>query len=675
VTTDFGNSAGATLQVYAVIDGVAITNYITLASANADLSTAISELNTSFESQFGVPDALVQVGVDRFGIRPVGDDGFVAIIGGTGRVTLFGDQELRTTGDVRVPDSTEPSGWLDWGDLSPSIDTATGLDVIQVLDGYNIGFYPSPFTLSYSRTAWPSALTSNALLVGDLDDTDYVPEKTFSPAQNRRVQVGARSIGSARVFFLEPTSFEVDNEAVFTLDLGEEGTVRFVPDPTLEHQQIPPLPGNDTPIDGVSQASSSDFTSASQDFILSGIQVGDKLVVKNIPIAGTIVLADPVVGLGGLTLVFALDGGTDRTLTFVRDDASLNPLEVSRAGVVKQINQAAGDDIVELTSDDRLQFITPRDLVIRGSGTANSGILGDVYDTVSPVETFGPEDQDNASPHAGTYTIATVAQTSITIDSTFGSAAPYAGPQITDTSFEVYRVGLQRISASEMSENEAEAGLYYLDVELISEGAGDLWNIDSQQQLTVTGYRSDGWYVITDDSNLTFSELERPKMVLSRSILEEGVDDDPINATQLTGENLQVTYERSQLIADIQSFLSAETERVICANPLSRHLIPHFVRFDLEYVGGSRESIVLEDIEEYIKDLAPVDTMDASDIQKLVTDRGATYVRNPLDLIAVVHEVDRSVWVQRSQDRLSTGRLSAFISEHINLTRNVTGGA
>lgn len=663
VTTNFGNGAGETLDLW--VEGYG-AGTITLTTANANLATAISELNASFETAFGIPDAVVQVGVDRLGIRSVGTDGYVAITGGTGRISVFGDQELRTTGDVRVDG-------VNWSTLSPAIDTATGLDVVQVLDGFNIGFYPSPFTLNYARTAWPSALPSSALLVGALDDTGYLPASTFSPAQNRRVQVGARSIGSARVYFLEPTSFEVDDEAVFTLDLEDEGVVRFVPDPTLEHQQIPPLPGNDTPVDGVSAASTSDFSSASQDFVLSGIQVGDKLVVKNIPIAGTVLLADPVVGLGGLTLVFSLDGEADRTVTFVRDDASLNPLEVSRAGVVQQINQVAGDDIVELTGDFRLQFITPRDLVVRGSGTANSGILGNV-DGTSPTETFGPEDQDNASPHAGTYTIQSVAQTQLTIDGTFGAATPYTSP-ITDTSFEVYRVGLQRISASEMAENEAEADLYYFDVELISEGAGDLWNIDSQQQLTVEGYRSDGYYVTTEDSNLTFSEVEEPKMVLSRYILEEGVDDDPVNATQLTNENIQVTYERSQLISDIQGFLSAETERVICANPLSRHLIPHFVRFDLEYVGGSRESIVLEDIEEYIKELSPVDTMDSSDIQKLVTDRGATYVRNPLDLIAVVHNVDRTVWVQRSQDQLSTGRLSAFISEAINLTRDVTGGA
>ena len=75
-----------------------------------------------------------------------------------------------------------------------------------------------------------------------------------------------------------------------------------------------------------------------------------------------------------------------------------------------------------------------------------------------------------------------------------------------------------------MAENEAEADLFYFDVELVSEGAGDAWNIDADEQMAVTGYRSDGYYLTTDDENLSFSSAELPKLVLSRTILEQGVD-------------------------------------------------------------------------------------------------------------------------------------------------------
>jgi len=68
--------------------------------------------------------------------------------------------------------------------------------------------------------------------------------------------------------------------------------------------------------------------------------------------------------------------------------------------------------------------------------------------------------------------------------------------------------------------------------------------------------------------------------------------------------------------------------------------------------------------------LFPVDTLDASDLQSIITARGASYVKNPIDLLAVVHRVDRSIWIQRSQDRLSTTRLAAFIPDAITVTRS-----
>ena len=74
-----------------------------------------------------------------------------------------------------------------------------------------------------------------------------------------------------------------------------------------------------------------------------------------------------------------------------------------------------------------------------------------------------------------------------------------------------------------MSSNEAEASLFFFDVELVSEGVGDQFNIDADQQLAVDVFRSDGYFLTTDDPNLSFSLTERPNLVISKSILEDGV--------------------------------------------------------------------------------------------------------------------------------------------------------
>jgi hypothetical protein len=677
------NTVGATSLQFYIAGAGTFTANVTSDSA-LSLSDIIDDLNTAFLG-WGFAQAAVQVGTDRFGIRPVGAGGVVALVGGSARNNVFGGTELRTTGDIFSKTINDASGW---SSLNPAIDFTSGFDVLQVLDGADIGFYSAPFT---DNASVPGATDYSVLLVASGPITSIAGlssiRKTFAPAVDRQVQVGSRSLGSARVFFLEPTSFEVDANSRFSLDLGTQGIVNFLPDPTLSYQKLPSLPANTAIQDGTSTSGGNTFSSASQDFILSGIQPDDQLVIDTMIIESTQVLADPVVKLAGKTLVFSLDGGPNRTAIFLTDSASLNAAngEVSRNGVIDQINAAAGDDIVELTGDNRIRFKTHRSLVVRGASdtvvgkssslvvaTGYTPILEDIQGTAPLLSFNTTEDRNNRSPSAGTYTITDVGQTQLIVDSPISGLFGFP-PLLTEQNFRVYRVGVQRISTTQMAENTAEAGMFYFDVELISEGAGDLYNVAEAQQLVPSGYRSDGYYLTTDDTNLTFSEAERPKMVISRSILETGVDDDPVNATQLTGENIEITYDRTQLVADVQGFLSSETERVICANPLSRHLIPYFVRLDVLYTGGSREDVVIRDLERYINDLAPVDTLDSSDVQKIVTDQGANYVKNPLDLIAVVHRIDRTLWVERSQDQLALDdRLSAFIPELLNVQRRTT---
>lgn len=628
------------------------------------LAQVITELNAAILAQVGEPEAVIPVGLNRFGIRPFGLGGVVVTMGDNPIVqALFGGTTFQqhTTSDIRSDTIDAPP--LSWGTVQPFIDFATGLDVVQLIDGNQIGFVPGPFISFPAPAVAPATDPSTALLPVD-------PTRVFFPEAGVRLQVGTRSIGSARVFFLDPTSFEVRSGETFFEVTTDTGLLRFTPDPTLDAQRIPALPNGDKPKDGVSNDTIGLFDSASQDFLLSSIQAGDKLIVDYHPISGAQVLADPVNGLVNLTLIFSIDGSPDKTLVFIRDNLTLAPTEVSRAGVVKQINAAAGIDIAQLTGANHLEFEADASIIIRGVGTANSLLLGVLDGTGA---TFIGFDQNNRAPHAGEYAITDVpSQTELTISPAPSSPGPFITGPYTRQQFKVFREGVQRISTSLMKSNTADAGLYFFDVELVSEGVGDLFNIDSGLQLTASGFHADGYSLTTEDSNLTFSTIERPRMSLSKSILEDGVDDDPANATQLAGQNIQLTYSRSSLVEDAQNFISSETERVVNESPLGRHLIPHFVRFDLTYVGGSKEEVVIPDVEDYITKLAPAEALESSDLQKIVSDRGATSIDNPLDLIALVHNVDRSITAARSQNRLTTGRLAAFIPDLLNIKRNIT---
>jgi hypothetical protein len=222
-----------------------------------------------------------------------------------------------------------------------------------------------------------------------------------------------------------------------------------------------------------------------------------------------------------------------------------------------------------------------------------------------------------------------------------------------------------------MSTQIGPTGFYTADIELLSNGTGNEYNLGNDVPMTLQGFTADGYYLTSDDSNLTFSSAEKDHLHTSRTINEVGTDDDLENATNLLGQNLQVNYNFSSLVSNSQGFLQSEQERVICASPLARHLIPHFIRFDFNYSGGPKEADVLPDVETLIHSRFPDQQLEVSDITAIFTMRGADSVVNPVTLFGVVYNVDRTVTLEKSQDRINVGRLAAFFPDVITITRNI----
>jgi hypothetical protein len=602
----------------------------------------VGQINAAILGATGLPSAAYKI-LDgtkvRIGIPPLGErmriDGAVS----TGIAVVFGDAQDRTSRDIRSVSVDALGGW---SSITPTIDSH--LDAVNVLDGLQTGFYGN---LSVGGTGAGFALTT-----GDRD---------FNPEVNRFIQEGARSVGSARLFFLDPTSIEFDPDSRFSLTLPTGITLRYLPDPTLSAQIFPALPSGASPKDGTSTGSGTSFGSATTDFIHKGVRPGDFLMITYVPVTGGVPLADPVLTLALKTIILSINGGLNKVITFVKDVATAGA--VSRNAIATQINQIVGQTICKIIisgGSSYLEFEADAEIVIRKEGTANS-LLG--FSTTT--------DTTNNSQHkrAGGYLVTAVSAHTLTITPPFPVSVP-AG--LTREMFKLTRPGLQRIGSTSMSTQKADAGLYYADIELVSEGTGDLWNVDAELAMTTEGYRSDGYWLTVADPNLTFSPVEQAFVHFSRTILEVGVDDDPDNATQLSGQNIRINYERSAVVNSVQNFIMSETERVVNESPLARHLVPHFVRFDMIYTGGSKESEVQPDIEKYIKEILPQDRLESSDLQKIVSDKGATSIQNPLDLLAVVHPFDRLIFVDRSSDGLGTGRLSAFIPDLINIKRKVT---
>ena len=608
------------------ISSTSVTN-ILLEGTLQTAASIVSQIN----SQFGQRVATV-VDTDRVAILPFIYDCWVTPgSGDTATAVIFGSSSQYSIADVRSDTINALSA--KWNSVAPAVDP--NYDVVTVLDGYQVGYYPNLSVLSGDATA----------LVSD--------GSAFEPEVGRHIRLGSRSLGVARLYFLEPTSIEFDSSTRFQAVSDGGAVLNYVVDKTLAYQVVPALPNDTVPSDGsVTTGVGSTLTSGSGDFYKQGVLVGDEVELTYQPVTGTVALADPVAALHHTTLILSVGGGVDKTLIFVNDDPSIGSTNVTRKGVADQINRLVGQKICAITSANYLEFEADISVIIRGTGTANS-LLG-----------FTTSDVDNRSPIKGTYTVASLTSTTLTFEESVGSGGPYLRQH-----FIISRPHLQRIVSTVMSTQLEAAGLYYCDVELISEGTGDEYNIEADVQMTATGYSSDGYWLTTEDPNLTFSAVERPILHVSRAILEVGVSDSPVNATQISGQNLQIDYERSSLTSSVQTFASAEEERVLCESPLVRHLIPYFVRFDASYVGGSKEDVVTPLIETFISNLEPQDYFEVSDLEKIIQSNGATSVKNPIDLIAVIHPFDREITVERSQDKINTGKLAAFVPDILNVKR------
>jgi len=574
----------------------------------------------------------------------------------------------------------------DW--TSAAYDLKAIEDVVSITTGDNIGFlYLVAMASSPNR------------LLAVLFDEETGRVRFLQPNVGVSMSVGSRSYGKARVYFLEPVSFQVkggwrpslknstdypanqaigasiprDEEAVaFFTAVVNGATLRFMPDPELDYQIVPSPEGsvpnnldttNGNPLIISDALPAGDLGKNSRDSVLNflkrEVRVGDVVELTYQPIQGTAdlnsldYLPDPPT-LAGETLIISIDGAPARTFSF--SDQLTDPSKVA-----EEINKFFGSTIayIETVATDKyLRLEADFEIVLYGSGTANTDLGLPTSDTNNRA----------AAAVAGNYAVTVLGNPSDLTQSDRLTVSPTPTANSQAQHFKVWRPGMQRLHSTAMN-NQTENGLYYMDVELLSEGSGDQWNLDAGVLLVLEGYESEGYRLVVADANLSYSTQEQVKLLLSRRLLLVGSSDRPDEATLLSGQNTQLNYDRSSLTAQIQSFASSELERVLTASIVVRHLQPHYLNFTLNYRGGSDSPVVEQDIFDYLNGLTPDERVEVSEIQDRASRRSADYVENPIELVAVAHAADRSISVDRSEDYVTKGRLATFFPGEVVVTR------
>lgn len=509
--------------------------------------------------------------------------------------------------------------------------------------------------------------------VGGVGNECALAVKLFTPTRFwtsdvQDITAGNPSVGVARVYFKDPTYFAVTGPRTSTVGVrnipwgydltkftavdDDGATTLFYPDQAMDGLIIPtgdgPLPNNGMAFTGggsfYSQVAGGDVIDGRNTrihFLRWDIRVGDVLTITTCPIVGTVDLAAGIPGLPTETLTLTI-ADVPMAVTFDAGDTTVD-------AAVDAINVQTGEQIAAKDIDGAAQYlIIESDLSVEITGGTSLPTLG----LSAP--------SDNAHVDAGEYRVSSVGTLGdvnrINVRHMDGTAVVFtavlAGQY--NVHFTIHRQGLQKFNPTTMAA-QMENGLYYVDVELASYGQGNAWNIAAGRRMTVADFHSFGWWLTTANVATCYSMAERLWMHLTTHFIPVDQQFDPDQLYYLGGQNIQIGYKHGPIVDEAQAYVDLGDVRNCLQNPLVKHLLPAYIYLSLTYQGGSAAATVVEDLETLIDSIRPAVPLTVYDLSTTIRRRQAESMTNPVELVALTWEADRSAKVTRSENELDLG--------------------
>lgn len=219
--------------------------------------------------------------------------------------------------------------------------------------------------------------------------------------------------------------------------------------------------------------------------------------------------------------------------------------------------------------------------------------------------------------------------------------------------FRVVRKGLEIISSTDMSK-QREQGLYYFDVPVLSLGTAKDYLFNKNDPFYITGsFKIEGYLLNPGNKILSYSTQEAGTLKLPLGILPVGSDYSKDNYLSIAGSTLKITYDQAPTVRNVQEFVSSPLDRVANTNTLVRHFLPAYPYIEVAYVGGADTDLVGQDIISYINTLLIEENEIRVDaLIDLLKKRLARQVKNPIQLVALVHGENRRIRTLRSSDSI-----------------------
>ena len=238
--------------------------------------------------------------------------------------------------------------------------------------------------------------------------------------------------------------------------------------------------------------------------------------------------------------------------------------------------------------------------------------------------------------------------------------------------YRIVRPDIVRISSTDMEES-TEGGLYYLDVDIESVGSGPSQSLQDGDRLILNtdNVLVEGYTYFVGNRSLTFSPYEDVSVKLSNRFLPVGNSDFAENLEELVGRSLKFSFEHSPTVLRANDLLRSSADRPLNSDPIARHFLPSYILAVIEYRGGPTVADLTDDVEDLLNSFGATEELKVSDIEGLLMAKGVTYVKHPVNLVSLTHDLSRNIVANRSVDGLGglntvpydgTGRISAMFA-------------
>jgi hypothetical protein len=217
--------------------------------------------------------------------------------------------------------------------------------------------------------------------------------------------------------------------------------------------------------------------------------------------------------------------------------------------------------------------------------------------------------------------------------------------------YKIIRKDTAKVISSTMIKNRENA-FYYFDIDVFVINLEETVLEGSVFKL-MGNYLIDGYKIKSLNRNLSYSNKDNIVLILPASFIPNNGTE--VSRIPLYKSNVKVAYTTSDKINSIQNIVDSPSNRVTCSNTLVRHYLPAYTCLDIDYTSGSTVDLVSADLIDYIDSIGSVNKeLRADQLIRIIAKRGATAITQPINLIAMVHDLDRNIQVIESQNKLGS---------------------